>query len=166
MDDFAIYPLEALGGMLALSPMPGRTRHYGADRDRLLAWRPDIVLSMCELPELARKGSAGLGEDVAAQGGTWLHVPVADFGVPASDAGAWAAISDQVRETLAAGGRVLIHCFGGCGRSGMAALRILVDSGMEPGAALVSLRRARPCAVETDAQMSWATGGQLTSARP
>jgi len=166
MDDFAIHPFKALGGTLALSPMPGRTRHYGADRDRLLAWRPDIVLTMCEMPELARKGSAGLGEDVTQNGGLWLHLPVADFTAPRADDGAWAGISDRVRATLHRGGRVLVHCFGGCGRSGMAALRLLVDGGMEPGAALAALRQARPCAVETDAQMIWATGGVLTSARP
>lgn len=165
MDDFAIYPMEALGGTLALSPLPGRTRHYGADRDRLLAWRPDIVLTMCEMCELSRKGSASLGEDVTAHGGTWLHVPVADFGIPASGGDVWDDISKQVRATLGRRGRVLVHCFGGCGRSGMAALRILVDGGMEPGHALAALRRARPCAVETDAQMNWATGGRLSSAR-
>lgn len=165
MDDFAIYPFDALGGTLALSPIPGRTRHYGADRDRLLSWRPDIVLTMCEMAELARKGSAGLGEDVVAHGGLWLHLPVADFDVPKTADAAWEAISRQVRATLGRGGRVLIHCFGGCGRSGMAALRLLVDSGMAPDAALVTLRRARPCAVETDAQMVWATHGRITAAR-
>lgn len=166
MDDFAIYPMTALGGTLALSPMPGRTRHYGTDRDRLLAWRPDIVLTMCEMPELARKGSASLGEDIEAQGGTWLHVPVVDFGVPSVGAEQWAKVSGLVRARLQSGGRVLIHCFGGCGRSGMAALRILVDSGIAAEIALATLRTARPCAIETDAQMLWATGGALSSARP
>ena len=164
MDDFAIYPVGALGGTLALSPVPGRTRHYGADRDRLLAWRPDIVLTTCQMEELARKGSAGLGDDVTASGGTWLHFPVGDFGAPADVEAEWAPISTRVRATLGRGGRVLIHCYGGCGRSGMAALRILVDGGMAPEAARDLLRRARPCAVQTDAQMTWATNGALRRA--
>lgn len=164
MDDFAIYPFEALGGTIALSPMPGRTRHYGTDRERLLAWAPDIVLTMCEMTELARKGSASLEEDVEAHGCRWLHLPVPDFGVPEAPNDDWAVISGEVRAVLARRGRVLVHCLGGCGRSGMAVLRILVDAGITPGDALDMLRRARPCAVETDAQMIWATGGVITSA--
>jgi len=57
---------------------------------------------------------------------------------------------------LQGGGRVLIHCRGGCGRSGMAALRLMIESGEEAGAALSRLRALRPCAVETEAQMAWA----------
>ncbi|MBR9844091.1 MAG: protein phosphatase, partial [Rhodobacteraceae bacterium] len=49
-----------------------------------------------------------------------------------------------------------VHCFGGCGRSGMAIMRLLVEMGEEPEAALARLRAVRPCAVETEAQRLWA----------
>ena len=38
----------------------------------------------------------------------------------------------------------------------MVVLRLMVDSGEAAEAALDRLRAARPCAVETDAQMAWA----------
>jgi hypothetical protein len=46
---------------------------------------------------------------------------------------------------------------GGCGRSGTALLRLMVESGEDPIPALTRLRAARPCAVETPAQFAWAS---------
>jgi protein-tyrosine phosphatase len=48
---------------------------------------------------------------------------------------------------------------GGCGRSGTAALRLMVEAGENPKAALQRLRAVRPCAVETPEQFQWAAGG-------
>ena len=161
--EFAPYPLALGGGTLAIAPMPGRTRHYGTDRDALLGWRPSLVLSMTTQPELDRKGAGALGEDLAAAGIGWRHLPVADFGVPdAAVEAVWPGVEADALAALARGDRVLVHCFGGCGRSGMAALRLMIAAGEPPKTALARLRATRPCAVETDAQLFWATGGRLT----
>ena len=60
---------------------------------------------------------------------------------------------------LARGEGLLLHCRGGQGRSGMIALRLLVERGEAPDAGLTRLRQARPGAVETAAQLAWASGG-------
>lgn len=39
----------------------------------------------------------------------------------------------------------------------MMLLRLMVEMGEDPDKALARLRHARPCAVETEAQMLWAT---------
>jgi hypothetical protein len=44
----------------------------------------------------------------------------------------------------------------------MLVLRLMVETGRPPEEALAQLRWVRPCAVETDAQMDWATKGALT----
>ncbi len=157
MIEFAIYRLPVSGGELALSPMPGRTRHYYTDWQHLLEWRPDLVLTMTTQAELDRKGAGTLGTDLANAGIGWLHLPVADFGVPGGMD--WSSIRDQVLAVLNRKGRVLVHCFGGCGRSGMMVLRLMIAAGEEPEAALMRLRGVRPCAVETDEQMDWARQG-------
>jgi protein-tyrosine phosphatase len=95
---------------------------------------------------------------MAAAGIGWVAFPVADYAVPPRGAD-WDAVSARLRAVLAAGGRVLVHCRGGCGRSGMAALRLMVEGGEAPAAALARLRAVRPCAVETPAQMRWALAG-------
>jgi protein-tyrosine phosphatase len=106
---------------------------------------------------LARKGAGSLGTDLANEGIDWLHLPVPDFGVPENLD--WPMVHDRVRTVLAQGDRVLVHCFGGCGRSGMMCLRLMIAAGENPDAAVARLRRVRPCAVETDAQMRWARQG-------
>ena len=147
------------GGELSLCPMPGRGGAYGADLRDLLAHGPALVLTMTTAAEMEAKGAADLPADLAAHGIGWLHLPVADFGAPdAVVSAAWPAASAKARAVLAGGGKVLVHCMGGCGRSGMAVLRLMVETGEPPHSALSRLRAARPCAVETDAQFDWAVG--------
>lgn len=156
---FGIVELKAGGGVLAICPMPGRGGAYEADLREVLAFAPDIVVSMTPLEELAQQGAGELGQDLAKVGTLWLHLPVADFSVPGQATRAqWPEVSVRLRRVLAAGGRVLVHCLGGCGRSGMAVLRLMVEIGEEPDAALARLRAVRPCAVETVEQFAWAAG--------
>ena len=148
------------GGVLALSPMPGRGGAYQADLRDLVGFGPDLVLTMTTKEELASRDAAGLPDDLDAAGIGWLHLPITDFGAPdAATAALWPKASAKARAVLASGGKVLIHCMGGCGRSGMAALRLMVEAGEEPSAALKRLRVVRPCAVEMPEQFEWASAG-------
>lgn len=158
-------------GTLALCPMPGRGGAYDADLRDILAFGPALVLTMTTGAEMAARGAAGLPADLADHGILWRHLPVADFGLPdATVRGAWPEISAEARGVLGGGGSVLVHCMGGCGRSGMAVLRLMVDAGEAADSALGRLRAARPCAVETPAQLDWAcaggTAGQSARVRP
>jgi protein-tyrosine phosphatase len=118
-----------------------------------------MVLTMATAAELAL-GAAALPADLAAAGIAWRHLPVADFAAESvALREGWAGVSGEARGMLGAGGRVLVHCLGGCGRSGMAALRLMAECGEAPEAALARLRRARPCAIETEDQRRWAAGG-------
>lgn len=155
--EFTLYPLNVGAGQIALSPIPGRSGSYEADLSALLHWSPDLVLTMTTLVELERMKAGDLGADLQAVGVVWRHLPIADFGAPEGAVQrAWPDVAAEVAIVLAQGGRVLIHCFGGCGRSGMAALRLMVEAGEEMEAALDRLRAVRPCAVETEAQLAWA----------
>jgi protein-tyrosine phosphatase len=152
-----ISSLTVAGGMLGLCPMPGRNGDYPGDFQAVLAWKPALVLTLTPLDELATKAAATLPADLAREGVNWRHFPVADYGTPAPDQAAdWQPIATQTIEKLQKNNRVLIHCMGGCGRSGMAALRLMIMAGEAPAAALVRLRAARPCAVETPEQQAWA----------
>jgi protein-tyrosine phosphatase len=156
-----IAEIPALGGTLALCPMPGRTGNYAADLAAITAWQPALVLTMTSGLELASKGAGTLPADMTGAGILWSHLPVPDFGTPKPEtATLWPAASSQARAILGNGGKVLVHCMGGCGRSGMAVLRLLAEGGEDPAEALVRLRAVRPCAVETKAQLRWATARQ------
>ena len=161
MGSFEIFPVDVGTGQIALSPVPGRSGSYDRDLSAVLRWAPALVLTMTTQAELDRMGAGDLGADLDAAGVTWRHLPVVDFGAPdATVAGRWPGVSDTASRVLADGGRILCHCFGGCGRSGMMALRLMVEAGEEADAALLRLRDVRPCAVETDAQRAWAASGR------
>lgn len=157
MSGFIIFALPVSEGILAIAPMPGRGGHYAEDLAHLRDWQPALVISMTSLPEMVRHGASDLGADLQDAGTRWAHVPVTDFGVPStSEEDTWHEASRAALAALQGGGRVLIHCAGGCGRSGMAALRLMIESGEAADAALARLRAVRPCAVETEDQFAWA----------
>ncbi|MEQ9014723.1 MAG: protein phosphatase [Roseovarius confluentis] len=154
------YEIAVVGlgaGVLGISPMPGRTGRYQADLSAILHWGADMVLTMTTSEELARVGAMSLGDDLAAAGVNWHHLPIPDFGAPPPETAAlWPETSAAAHEVLAIGGRVLAHCYGGCGRSGMALMRLMVEAGEDAEHALARLRDARPCAVEAEEQRAWA----------
>lgn len=138
-EPFDIYALTVGGGIVGLCPLPT------GEMDRVTAWSPDLVIAMVEAHEMP----------VDLWDGFLLcHLPVIDYGTPIGDA--WSSIQAQALAVLSKGGRVLVHCKGGCGRSGMAVLRLMLAAGEVN--ALTRLRDVRHCAVETDAQLAWAEG--------
>lgn len=157
MSEFVIHALSVGGGTLALTPLPGSGGDYDADMAHLRDWQPALVISLTSKAEMVTAGAETLGWDVQAAGTRWISFPVKDFGIPSSEqTEAWQKASGAARAALSGGGRVLIHCRGGCGRSGMAVLRLMIEAGEDAGEALARLRSLRPCAIETPAQMSWA----------
>ena len=160
MSGFVIHALSVSDGILAIAPMPGRGGHYAEDMAHLHDWRPALVMTMLSHPELRATGHQDIGADLQDMGTRWMHVPVPDMGVLGPEAEeAWHMASNAALSALQGKGRVLIHCMGGCGRSGMAALRLMIEAGEAPGAALERLRAVRPCAVETPEQLDWANRG-------
>ncbi len=154
---FVIYDLAVGAGRLALAPLPGGAAALAADVVVISDWQADLVISATQPAEMRDLGAGRLAEALAVAGIAWQPFAVGDFDVPNSETEAeWLGIQARAQEILAAGGRILVHCRGGCGRSGMLALRLMLACGEAPGAALTRLRTVRPCAVETPAQLAWA----------
>ena len=64
----------------------------------------------------------------------------------------WAVEGKQIKASLVAGERVVLHCLAGLGRTGMIAARLLVDMGMSPELAVAEVRKVRPRAIQTENQ--------------
>jgi len=157
MAEFKIYDLAVGAGRDGISQMPGRNGNLAGDIRTITDWSAELVVSMTTLQELRDHGAKDLADNLLAADIKWLSVPVSDFGAPdIAVETVWDAMAPFFQQVLDQKGRILFHCFGGCGRSGMAAMRVMVDSGLDPNDALNALRRIRPCAVETDAQLAWA----------
>ena len=160
MAEYVIAELPLGHGMIGIAPMPGRGGNCAGDLAAIVSWGADVVLTMTGRHELEFAGASAMGEELEAAGVLWRHLPVTDLGAPSPETRAlWPEASEVAHRTLDGGGRVLAHCFGGCGRSGMALLRLMVEAGEDVNAALARLRSVRPCAVETAAQQAWAALG-------
>lgn len=152
-----VFALPVGGGILAISPVPGGGGDYAGDLQHLAEWKPAMVLTLVTDVELLSADAQTLGQDLQDTGTRWVHMPIVDYGFPGPDFETrWPEVSQQAQRALQGGGRVLIHCRGGCGRSGMVALRLMIETGDAPDDALARLRSIRPCAVETGEQLAWA----------
>lgn len=157
MSAMVIHALPVAGGILAICPLPGRHGAYADDLEHMREWQPALVLTLTTRSEMVSEGAESLGQDMQDRGSRWFHLPIDDMGTPEADVNQqWETVSRIALAALRGGGRVLVHCMGGCGRSGMIALRLMIESGEDAACALNRLRHVRPCAIETEAQMSWA----------
>lgn len=85
----------------------------------------------------------------------FLHLPTIDFAAvsPAMLRRGIAFVTEQ----LSAGGRVLVHCAYGIGRSAVLGLSVLVELGHTPIEALALAKQRRPCVSPNSAQYEgWA----------
>ena len=145
------------GGRLGVCQMPGLDDDLEGDLLVIQQWSPAMVLTMTEQHELDEIGVADLGARVRSMGCEWEHLPIVDFGGPGkSSASRWPGLSVRLHDILSNGGGVLLHCRGGRGRSGMIAMRLMVEAGETPDDALQRLRAVRRGAVETEEQRVWA----------
>lgn len=151
---------SAPSARLGICRLPGRSGDLAGDMALIAAWTPDIVVSMTETTEMQEKGAAHLVAALATAGIAHTHFPIRDFGAPENTDARWPALSRRLHIILDQGGRVLVHCLGGRGRSGMIALRLMTERGIPAHKALATLREARPGAVETDAQEAWGAAGE------
>jgi protein-tyrosine phosphatase len=156
-ETFRIATLPAGTGRIGICRLPGRTGDLAGDMELIHAWRPAFVVSMTEAAEMNAHGGAELPALLERAGIAWRHFPIIDFGAPEAAAlSEWPALAAKLHAALDAGAGVLLHCRGGLGRSGMVSLRLLVERGEEPAAALLRMRAVRPGAVETEEQRRWA----------
>jgi protein-tyrosine phosphatase len=71
----------------------------------------------------------------------YVNRPIVDFSIPTRDG--LVAILDEIDAELQAGGVVFVHCWAGCGRTGVVVGSWLVRHGLDPNAALDRIAKAR-----------------------
>lgn len=144
-------------GRLGILPRP-----RGADwlEDEISAWQEsdiEVIVSLLTPDEIAE---FGLEEERAlcdAHGIEFVSFPIADRGVPESEADATALIHN-LGQQLARGENIGVHCRQGIGRSALIAASLLVASGLDPKQAFDRVAAARGATVpDTVEQEQWVT---------
>ena len=165
------------GGVIGIVQCPGRIyandtgcRIHGdltADLDVLEAWGGQIMVSLIEGHEFKSLGVPDFEAAVKSRNLRWYHLPIADMDVPGNAfIQSWAEHGFDILRTLEQGGRIVVHCAGGLGRSGMIAAKLMTAFGIPPLEAIAQVRKVRPGAIETQAQENYVMNGPELTITP
>ena len=137
-----------------------RQRNLVADLDAVKAWGAEILISLIEAHEFSFPGIAGFEVLVISRNLRWYHLPIADMGVPGKAFfNSWHAHGPDILRTIEQGGRIVVHCAGGLGRSGMIAAKLMTAFDVPPGEAIARVRKLRSGAIETTEQEQYILNG-------
>jgi ADP-ribosylglycohydrolase/protein-tyrosine phosphatase len=150
-------------GTLGVTFCPGKTdpllgegmfsRELAIDLGSVRAWGATALVSLIDDDEFDLLNVPRLGDMAEAAGLDWYHLPIPDMAVPGWQfERRWVYAGVRLRRLLRRGGKVVIHCRVGLGRSGMIAARLMVELGMSPSEAISRVRKARPGAIQTSEQ--------------
>ena len=154
------------GGLLGLTLCPGKKDH-GRDWDRNLGqdlcaiqkWGASTVVTLIEDFEFAMLQVEQLGLKIQDLGIDWVHLPIRDVSIPDQRfKSGWQVHGPRIHSKLDNEERILIHCRGGIGRTGLVAGQILVERGVSPSEAYLRVRKTRPGAIETSEQKAYVFG--------
>ncbi len=154
------------GGLIGMTICPGkdenagsrysdghRKRDLGLDLKVIRDWETQALVTLIEQFEFELLSVPELPEKAREFGIRWLHLPIVDVWVPdKAFEEEWERSGEELRRILRDGGRIVIHCRGGLGRTGLVAGLLLVEFGMAPQEAIRRVRAARPGAIQTREQ--------------
>ena len=134
--------LPEVPGGLWLAAMPGRAAPLDETLAALEAERIGHVLCLAGEAEIVAS-SPDYGALLASgeHAWNWQAHPVPDFGIP-GDAEGFAACIAATAALLREGGRVILHCNAGIGRTGTAAQCLLLELGLDRAVARQRVARA------------------------
>lgn len=148
------------GGRIGLCPCPGARRRFAAGRDpgadveadlaAIRDWGAAGLVSLVQEAELELLGVEDLAQRTRRHGMWWQHLPIRDMCAPGETfESRWQRAGDDLRRLATSGGRFVLHCWAGLGRTGTVAARLLVELGVPPDDAIARVREARPGAIQS-----------------
>lgn len=157
------------GGLIGMTICPGKDEYAGLgippgpwkrdldlDLQVVRDWQAQALVTLIEDFEFELLSIPEFPDKARESGILWFHLPIVDVWIPDKVFEAeWETAGEQLRTILRGGGRIVIHCRGGLGRTGLVAARLLVEFGMEPQEAIRRVRAARPGAIQTRDQAEY-----------
>ncbi len=154
------------GGLIGMTISPGKDENAGSrysdghwkrdlslDLKVIRDWETQALVTLIEQFEFELLSVPELPEKTRELGIRWIHLPIVDVWVPdKAFEEEWVTAGEELRRILRDGGRIVLHCRGGLGRTGLVAARLLIEFGMAPQEAIRRVRAARPGTIQTREQ--------------
>ena len=158
-------PVPGTTGLIGMTFCPGKkdldqggfwNRDLATDLEVIKDWDCWALVTLLEPHEFPMLQVSPLPGMALKLGMAWHLLPIRDVSVPDDlFEELWEESGWRLRQILTEGGRVVLHCRGGIGRTGTIAARLLVEFGISPAEAIRMIRRARPGTIETPAQEAY-----------
>jgi ADP-ribosyl-[dinitrogen reductase] hydrolase len=137
--------ISSCPGMKVFSTLDLYEDRIDNDLQSIRNWGASTIVSLLEISELAMLGITDLPDKAHSMNLLWLHLPIRNMGLPDETfEESWRWAGPKLLKLLKEGQRILVHCKEGIGRSGIVAARLLIESGVDPGRAMKTVRKARP----------------------
>jgi len=134
-------------------------RDLDTDMESIRRWGTTSLVTLMEDHEFDQLGVRLLPFTAQGLGLIWFHIPIRDISIPDFRFHErWSGIGLRLMNVLREGGRVVVHCRGGLGRSGIVAALLLIEAGMDSREAVDAVRGVRPVAIETVQQEAYVRG--------
>ncbi len=159
------------GGRIGMIACPGRRGWLGAlgwgertmrrDLEAIRGWGAAGIISLIEVHEFETLGVVDLPQVAEETGLWWHHLPIRDMWIPNETFEQhWKEVCADLHRHLGGGGRFVIHCWAGLGRTGTIAARLLIERGVRPNQAIREVREARAGAIQTAEQETYLLRGE------
>jgi ADP-ribosyl-[dinitrogen reductase] hydrolase len=147
-------------GIIGMTLCPGKKLHSAVssvwDRDldgdlkAIQDWGAQALVNLMEEHEYALLRIPDYKEKVKAYPMEFYHLPIQDAHPPDERfIDLWKNAGPRLRQILSSGGKILIHCRGGQGRTGTVAAQLLVELGVQHKEAIKAVRYARSGTIQT-----------------
>ncbi len=148
--------LVACPGVRVAANSSGNRKNLACDLKEIEDWGANGVVCLLEPHELVMHKIEDLPDRIAAAGMWWRQLPIIDMNIPSQEfEDNWAEQGELIRHALRIGERVVFHCYAGLGRTGMIAARILVEMGMDPEQAILTVRANNKRRIQTRTQAAF-----------
>lgn len=159
--------IPGCAGILGLTFCPGKKdtgvhtegywdRDLEADLVAIVRWGAHALVTLMETHEFALVKVPDLSEMASRKMKRWYHLPIVDVDVPDERfERLWAESAREIKALLHQGKKVVLHCRGGLGRTGLVAACLLREFHFAPDQAIQLVRATRPGSIETRQQESY-----------
>jgi len=138
--------LGAGRGQIGMTICPGKrgASEYGAQWKRDLAtdiaiiraWGASTLLTLMESEEMRLLGIETIGEIAKKSSLHWYQLPIIDGSIPDNRFDtAWPHVGRTILNSLRSDEKIVVHCRGGLGRTGMIVSALLIEDGKDYGQA-------------------------------
>jgi ADP-ribosyl-[dinitrogen reductase] hydrolase len=147
--------IPGIKGLIGICSCPGlkdEPTRFDLNGESLIAdlvtihnWGAAALVSLLDESEFSTLGMKELPKKAKQLGMTWFHLPIRNMGLPdITFEEHWAVAGPILHHFLHEGKRVVVHCKGDIGRSGLISARLLIELGIPPVRAINLVQLAHP----------------------